>query len=153
MAKPVLALYGNIAIPRCYCFKCRAWSLVIDGRTQCCNDLIAENPRRQKRMVEPKNKRKLPSLTERGEILKNQDNRCLYCGKRFGDIVFKDSKPKILRLEWDHALCFSYSQNNKFDNFVAACQICNRLKGNLVFDDLADAIQKIKEMRRKSRYE
>ena len=38
----------------------------------------------------------------------------------------------MLRVEWDHYIPYSYSQDNRVSNFVAACQICNRIKSSLM---------------------
>lgn len=45
----------------------------------------------------------------------------------------------VLQVNWDHKVPFAYSQNNGNQNFVAACQICNRLKSRIMFNSLEEA--------------
>jgi 5-methylcytosine-specific restriction endonuclease McrA len=53
----------------------------------------------------------------------------------------------ILKVNWDHVVPFSYSQNNYAYNFVAACQICNGIKGSQMFKTLEEARIHIRAIR------
>ena len=133
------ALYGNVAIPREYCPSCRQWALVIEGRLACCNNPTDLGSRRTKRMSEAPDVRRQPTEEEKREILETQENRCLYCQKAFGSAVIRKEKLVWLRVTWDHLVPFCYSQNNYRYNFVAACQICNGVKGSLMFATVDEA--------------
>jgi len=139
MAARHYALYGNIALPREYCPSCRQWALVIDGRLACCNNSTELGARRTKRMSEAADVRRQPTEEEKREILLTQENRCLYCQQPFGSAVIRKEKLVWLKATWDHLVPFSYSQNNYRYNFVAACQICNGLKGSLIFATVEEA--------------
>lgn len=77
---------------------------------------------------------------EQQQILQQQNNRCIYCNYQFGS-VFRDKKKHrhiVLGVAWDHFTPWSYIRSHNV-TFVAACQICNSIKGAYVFDTLADA--------------
>lgn len=44
-----------------------------------------------------------------------------------------------LKLQWDHVDPWVYSLNNKDQNFVAACQICNGIKSSMIFNSVEEA--------------
>lgn len=90
-------------------------------------------------MSEAASIRRTPTPTERKEILELQQDRCLYCDRLFGTAVIRKEKLVFLRTNFDHFVPFSYSQNNYAYNFVAACQICNGIKSNLMFKTLEEA--------------
>ncbi len=137
----VIGLYGNVAIERTVCPKCSDWSLVLDGRTLCCDERLAdtEPPEKFRRMSEPEFRRKIPRLKERQAILEEQGNRCFYCDRRFGSHVWRGLRRLVVRLAWDHLLPYSMTANNYAHNFVAACSICNGLKSNHVFHTIEEA--------------
>lgn len=137
--KTFVSLYGNVAIQRAYCYACGGTAFVIDGYLQCCGRWWKHEPDRIKREVEPEYKRRGPGLKEQRQILEAQDYRCIYCECAFHSIRFRRNRPIRLRIEWDHDIPFAYSQNNHTSNFVAACQVCNGLKSDLIFKDLDEA--------------
>jgi len=151
--KSHLGLYGNVGIVRVYCHACRMWAFVLDGIKQCCDKPVDSRPERSKRIMEPPFERKVPSPKEKQEILQGQDYRCIYCDKTFGDVVQRRKKDLVLRIEWDHRICFAYGQNNHVSNFVAACQVCNRIKSSLVFSDLDEARLHLSIKRREKGYD
>lgn len=133
------ALYGNVVIPREYCPSCRQWALVIQGRLACCSDTTDLGSRRMKRMSEAADVRRQPTEEEKRQILEAQENRCLYCQRLFGSAVIRKVKLLWLKVTWDHLVPFSYGQNNNGYNFAASCQICNGLKGSLMFATIDEA--------------
>lgn len=147
-----LALYGNIAIPRAYCSKCKIFALVRQEKLQCCDALFVEQPTRWKQIVAPAEIRRLPPLNARKTQLERQENRCLYCEREFGTYVFRNVRAIRLRTTWDHVVPFAYSQNNNDTNFVAACQICNGIKADHVFQDLDAARLYVTDKRRQREY-
>jgi len=136
-----VALYGNVAIPKAYCDRCRRAAWVLHGRLACCGWPILIAPDRFKRESEPVQKRKLPPRADRELQLARQGHRCFYCDRSFGTYVFRGAsvRPIRLRPEWDHMVPFAYSQNNQMVNFVAACHVCNRLKSDHCFQTIDDA--------------
>ena len=134
-----LALYGNVKIQRGHCPDCDCTALVVGGCFACCDRLVADVPLKAKRMSEPEQRRKRPSLTERKSIVESQGNACLYCDRGFGSHVMRKGRLVRLRLVWDRVLPFAYSADNKPANFVAACHVCNGWKSDLVFQTLSEA--------------
>jgi 5-methylcytosine-specific restriction endonuclease McrA len=133
------ALYGNVAIQREYCASCRQYALVLDRKLACCGMLSDFDSTKTKRMSEAEDGRKRPSPEEQKAILEAQGGRCLYCERVFGSVVMKKEKLVFLKVTWDHWIPYSYSRNNYPYNFAAACQICNGLKGSLMFETVDQA--------------
>lgn len=148
-----VAIYGNVGILRGVCWKCGGTALIREGLLLCCDvpangspEAVSELvPHIAKRMVEPQYKRRRPSPREQKIILADQENACFYCATKFDTYVFKDTKLVRLRVNWDHFIPYVYSADNRYDNFVAACQICNGLKGSKMFDTEEDAKEYIRE--------
>ncbi|TLZ87260.1 MAG: hypothetical protein E6K00_05760 [Methanobacteriota archaeon] len=57
----------------------------------------------------------------------------------FNSAVERKGRLIYLKVNWDHFVPFAYSQNNYAYNFVAACQICNGIKGSSTFRTLEEA--------------
>ncbi len=159
MRKPdLIGIYGNVHLPKRWCDKCGGYAFVIQGELQCCGSGILDfEPKAYKRESSPEITRVQPHGAMKQLILKQQNNTCFYCERMFGSrvrIKWKTLrigghqrettarffyKAVTLRLNWDHLVPWSYSQNNNTDNFVAACNYCNRWKGAIVFRDVAEA--------------
>ena len=133
------AHYGNVVIQREYCVRCRQYALLIDGKLTCCGSLSNFDSTRMKRMSQAQDRRKGPNAAERQTILDLQGNRCLYCDLLFNSAVERRGRLIFLKVNWDHFVPFAYSQNNYAYNFVAACQICNGIKGSNTFKTLEEA--------------
>lgn len=132
-----VSLFGNTALIRQFCPSCRETNLVIAGNFNCCGRPAPDNvPLTIKRVVEPVSKRRQPGKRQQQQILTAQDYRCIYCERTFGAVVYRNSRPTLLRIEWEHLTPFSFSQDNRSSNFAAACQVCNGLKSDLHFTDI-----------------
>jgi hypothetical protein len=108
-----VAYYGNIAIERRYCEDCKGFAFVIDGEIRCCGQKVNEPlPTKRKRMSDVPWKRKGPPKKEKDRILREQDESCFWCERRFGKIVWLGRKRIALRIEWDHLIAFTYSLDN-----------------------------------------
>ena len=149
-----IAIYGNQKMKRGYCPRCKKSALIIGGLLQCCETQVGglSSVHRVKLMSQPAQRRKLPSLEERREIVEAQGNKCFYCEREFGTPFLKGHKHTLqfLNVTWDHLAPYSFAQNNQKQNFVAACQICNGIKGSMVFETISDArryVQKKMERR------
>lgn len=95
-----------------------------------------------------------PSVDVQVDTLLEQDDRCLYCGLKFGDLVIRKGNDWVwLGVTWDHFVPFAYSNRNPDDNWVAACQLCNGYKGSQMFDDLPAVRAYIEERARVRRHD
>lgn len=139
MGRTHAALYGNVKLQRSYCWSCQRWAIVLDSTLQCCERSTESSPTTVVRMSPADARRRLPPLRERRAIYEKQGGRCLYCLLEFGSLVWKNGRVVQLKLEWDHMVPWSYSQNNGGQNFCAACHVCNASKSNKMFDSLEDA--------------
>lgn len=149
--KQVMALFGNVAIPRAYCPYCRHQAFVVRGRFNCCGARLQHlEPKLFVREAEPENVRRLPPKEYRDMQLDRQDHRCFYCNAVFGDHGFRNGTEVTIKLTWDHQVPFAYSQDNRNLNFVAACQICNGTKSAMVFQTVDEAKAYL-QLRRKSK--
>lgn len=137
--KSCLAVYGNVAMVREFCESCGGMALVIDGLLACCDSVAVGNPERWKRMSEPEYRRDHPTGGGKLAILSFQENRCAYCEVHFGTWVRRNGKPIKLAVRWDHVVPWCFNANNADENFVAACQICNGIKADLIFDTIEAA--------------
>ena len=148
-----IAYYGKVPIVKSLCPNCNRESFIIDGVLVCCGIENTSKPKFKKRASVSPQDRKMPSLYSQRKILSKQNNRCIYCGVRFGGLVARRSENITVLLEWDHFIPFSYSQNNSASNFLASCQICNQIKSSQVFDSIEDAKSYIMEQRKTKGYE
>jgi hypothetical protein len=85
--------------------------------------------------------KKAPSATMRRQILERQHGSCLYCGLLIGAKVLRGWREVTLRLNWDHFIPHAYLAANPTSNWVAACHVCNRIKGSRMFDTVIEAQQ------------
>lgn len=151
--KSTLALFGNVSLQRGYCRACKETVFIRDGHFSCCGTSVESSPKSFVRVSEPYYKRKTPTANEKQRILNAQENRCFYCGVRFGAYRTRHGKPVLIKVNWDHKLPFAYSQNNKTSNFVAACHVCNGIKSSHIFKTVSEAQVYLKDIRRKKGYD
>lgn len=138
--KHIIALYGNVSIPRAYCPDCQHYAFVLHGRLNCCERVLQQlKPKKFIRLSSPYNGRRLPPQAERDLVLSNQDGRCFYCEALFGDEGYRNNTPIRINMAWDHQVPFAYSQDNHMYNFVAACQVCNGIKSSMIFQTVDEA--------------
>jgi hypothetical protein len=121
--KHFLAVYRNVAPEKSRCSICGDLSIVRNGMTTCCQAPVSGIPTKYERETQAAYNRKRPPRPDQARILEEQDNRCFYCRVKFGSVRKRNNRPVTIRIEWDHMLPFVYSQNNRTDNFVAACQV------------------------------
>lgn len=53
--------------------------------------------------------------------------------------MWRGSKKLLLKINWDHMVPHSYSQDNSTKNIVAACHVCNGVKSDLMFQTVEEA--------------
>jgi len=144
------ALYGNTPLERVKCPECGGMSFVRNGSTVCCGAEITTTPKRYYREAAPELERRLPSKSDRDRILIEQEGRCFYCGSLLGETRLRKGKPVTLKINWDHRVPYAFTQNNRTENFVAACHVCNIIKSDKVFRD-ADEARVFIALRRKNK--
>lgn len=99
-----------------------------------------EQPPIQYAAITGSGKRKKPTGAARKQILADQKDRCLYCDNRFGTLIHRArGKHVILGLNWDHFIPYAYGRTNANTNWIAACHICNGIKGCRMFDTIQEA--------------
>jgi hypothetical protein len=136
---PYVALYGNVKIEKQWCADCDGYSFVVDGKLVCCDTPVGDLPERYKRESQPEDRRQTLKKSDKEGILARQEDRCFYCGRTFGSIVYRKARPTILRVNFDHMVPYSLTMNNNPINIVAACQICNGIKSDFCFQTLEEA--------------
>jgi hypothetical protein len=144
-----VAVYGVTKLKRAYCKDCKNWAFVIDKTFSCCDAIYTENSNKYKRMTDASGVRKRPSTLIIKEILTQQNHKCLYCGIKFGEIYFRNSKTNIAKVAWDHFVPFSYLQENPYYNWIASCSICNLIKSSKIFETVQQVRDYVKYERRK----
>ena len=128
--------YGGLIIERGVCTECGDPCIICkDDTSSCCS---AEVKRFGSGVIVKETHgslmRKRPSRYLQKELLKNQDNRCFWCGREFGSYILspKNIVRKITPV-WDHYIPYSYTGDNR--GFVAACQRCNAHKSAIIISD------------------
>lgn len=72
------------------------------------------------------------------EILDRDARRCIYCGEEATVI--------------DHIIPWDWAHDNSDNNLVAACQNCNHMAGDKIFDSLATKAAYLDERRKHKRH-
>jgi len=137
--KAYAGIYGNVVLAKERCWECQAHAFVLDGCLACCGKPARQIADTTKREISPEFRRRRPPRKKRDEQLERQNGLCAYCDRVLGSYVFRGGCPKKLEIEWDHVVPFSYSQNNKNTNFVAACCVCNHLKSSTMYPNMEAA--------------
>lgn len=131
-------MFGDVAMYRGHCPTCDETSLSpVPG--QCDKGHALATPRRQFRESVGSFSRAKPTKARQLRLLAEQEYRCYWCLRHFGTTIEFHGQVKQLRVEWDHFTPFSYSGSCGDDAFVAACQVCNGIKGSHVFDSVEEA--------------
>lgn len=152
--KSYVGIYGNAAIVKEWCQKCKRMAFVLEGVMACCDRAATtlEIPECQRREMVAEQRRLTPSKRHRETQMELQKERCFYCDLKFGDYVTRRTVMKTrlicLRVHWDHRTPYSYSQNNKSDNFVAACHVCNLIKHAKCFETVEEARAYVQKKRK-----
>ena len=115
-------------------------------------------PKSYKRETKPEQLRYLPKKADRDAQLAEQKYARFYCAHGFGTSILRRNKTGTARtikvkLHWDHYIPFSYSQDNRSRNFVAACAQCNLLKHSRIFQSADEARLYLLHARKAARYE
>lgn len=148
--------FGSVAILRMPCPKCGFMSFVIDGKSACCDEPIDQPSKyRRKRESDGEQKRCQLSASKKEIIIESQDNKCIYCQRPFGTPVYCPKRKRVIipEIHFDHFVCWSFSRNTSVGNMVAACSICNLIKGDKLFENIDYARAFIMRRRYQKGYE
>ena len=144
--------YGSTVIQRGKCTGCDESCFICKDKTSsCCGEKTIPytsgvNAKETHGIVP----RKHISVEVKKRILQDQDNKCFWCGREFGEHVL--SPKKLLHLlvpNYDHYIPYSYCGDDKLDNFVASCQRCNLHKSATIIanidqeDDLRSLLKRL----------
>lgn len=133
-----VGLYGSVALKKGFCKKCQGFAFVIDGKLRCCDEAYIDDPKRYRRESEAEPRKRRPPKEYAEAQLKEQGNRCFWCGIEFGRRILRRGTPIKTELAWDHMIPFTYSNDNRTRNFVASCHVCNSIKGSLIFKTIEE---------------
>lgn len=136
-----LHIYGSTVLESDFCKHCEMDSFIVEGRLVCCGAFPPhESWKNLKIEIDTSNKKRCrPPNWEQKLILRQQHNSCFYCEDEFHTWRYVEGKPRIVQLQWDHVVPFSYNGNNY--EFVAACRECNQMKRALHFANAQEAKQ------------
>ena len=156
MSKAEKALYGKVAIFRMECPDCGFTSLVIDGRSACCEAKLHMPKEYQvRRYASGDSFRKKFPIKIRRAVLEEQGYICFYCGVAFGESYWSPRSDALAQAQpgFDHFIPWIYCRSSTADNVVAACQTCNSIKSDLVFENRGEAIRFVRDRREAKGYE
>lgn len=124
-------VFGKVVLISDICPICRRESIVIDGRTTCCEARVKIDDAQFHLKIAGCGRavHKPPPPRVKKRILQAQKNRCFWCAVNLSNEI----PPS-----WDHLVPFSYTFDNCEWNYVATCWACNRRKGNLVFSSVEE---------------
>ncbi len=133
--------YGSVILMKAKCPACGSLSIVLDGKSACC-DVALEAPDRYrtKREGEGEDRRSRIPQSLREEIIRSQGFRCIYCMQRLDGAAFNKFRNKTvaLRIHIDHFICWKFSRDNSYENLLAACHICNGIKSDYLFENFLE---------------
>lgn len=98
------------------------------------------------------NKRRVPCKATQERLLRGQNNNCFYCGLPFDEWWHDGKFARLRKPHWDHASPYSLTFNSDDENFVAACQRCNGIKGSKVFPTFEEAAKHVRQRLRDKGY-
>lgn len=129
--------FGSVVMERGFCLSCGGECYITaSGRSSCCHEAATKTQGNEHHYETPVPigvKRRRPSAEAQAVILKVQDNKCYWCGRRFGNYIIKADRPAVeLKPVWDHYLPFVLTGSCKDKDFVAACWRCNVHKSAFV---------------------
>lgn len=155
--KTVKAIYGKVSLVRSYCPDCESYAFVIDGAMACCGSPVTDGkPEIIKKMTRGNILKRYLNPSAKKIILESQNHKCFYCRCDLVSSWYmggKMKRPQKVSVHFDHIVPWVFSQNDDVSNFVAACNVCNRIK----FDRIFSTIEKLREWvllkRAKMKYE
>lgn len=86
------------------------------------------------------------------ELLAQQGYVCVYCAEPFGSVV-KRRKLSVTMVNYDHAIPLAFLNSNPRWNWVAACNVCNAIKGSKMFASIHEIRMHVLEYRDTHRHQ
>ena len=147
-------LFGNVALLHGYCEKCQDTSFCSPAfKCLDCGEAV-DVGQTVKRVSKGIFARKQPTLSFQRAQIERQNNKCYWCGQEFGEwLVSPGGRSRRRQPCWDHFIPFSYTGSCDDLEFVAACQVCNGVKSNHMFDSEDEARLYIVRRAAKSRWQ
>lgn len=149
MIKSGMALYGRIRLKRVFCEECECMAFIIDNLKQCCEQKYLDEPKRFYRMANSFSKRRKAQISL-AKLAEMQNNICPYCNKEFGYLYYKRGKIIKTSIVRDHMSPHCFSADNNIKNIIACCDLCNKIKSDLIFENL-DSLRSFLEKKRKKK--
>lgn len=137
-------LYGAVCIPRAYCKQCGETSFIVGGLFTCCGSYYQDTATREriKRECITESQRSAIPKKIMEEILDEQKYRCIYCDRDLKQkFVWRKDKGRYgrLKIHFDHFVPWISSGDNNKHNLYASCNLCNQIKSDRHFIDVASA--------------
>jgi hypothetical protein len=127
-------LFGSTAMLHGFCPRCDDNGFATpEGNCLDCKTPM-NIARKVRREVKAQFKRRQPSPAYRQAQLERQAQRCYWCRREFGEYLVRRGSHCQLRVCWDHFIPFSFTGSCDDIEFVAACQVCNGIKTDHMFD-------------------
>ena len=95
----------------------------------------------------PRKKKYAPMKGVIERATEKQGHVCLYCQLPFGTVVSTRTGDKTQTPVADHYVPVAWYNMRSEDNIVAACQICNTLKADILFESVQEAWRYIAQKR------
>lgn len=97
-------------------------------------------------------RRKCPTSVK-SQLREEQAGKCLYCGFPTNALIIRNNQFVQLWEEFDHFVPISYGSSNSAENWVLACNVCNGIKADHIFQNVTDAQNVMKAERSRKGYE
>lgn len=151
MGNSKICLYGKVQLVLSYCKDCKYEVFIIDGKYSCCGKEFTEIVTEYKQVAYCTDSRFVSKSTKR-KILESQGDCCIYCEEPFNSIKYRKDKEIVLTVEFDHKIPYTMIQDSSKDNIVAACQVCNGIKSDTLYQNLNSARIDLFEKRKQKGY-
>ena len=134
------ACYGVVELLRDVCPKCGDVSFIIDGMSACCDAPIDQQEDSVIRICETSQSRRIAFKTKQ-QILEAQGGLCIYCGCVLDEMQWskETNRYEHNKIHFDHLSPYAYAQDTDESNLVAACERCNLIKSDKMFNTIEDA--------------
>jgi len=139
------AFYGDTVSYRHRCPRCGLHTLSGGTEFKCDCGYKSYNVVVKREIIETgKPRRRVCPADIKKRLIEDQDDKCFWCEREIGQPYYKSSKVRYLKRNYDHAVPYARSGRNTRDNWRLSCDVCNRWKASLVFDNEYDCSEYLK---------
>ncbi len=119
-------LYDTRSKPRNIKYECEWCGLKYRGAVTLTKVVVDKNQKHRKNLTKKQKK----------ELCEKQHHRCYWCHRKFTTYIWdsKSHRMRELNPTYDHYKAFSFTFDNRVENHVASCPICNAFKHNMYFE-------------------